>query len=390
MMPEIKLPDSSGKLQPYTLKGTPIAVAKGPKRFNRVAFAAAHIVVDPLKGGDPSASPILDWDSTLAFRHHLLDLGFGIAEAMDTAQRGMGLDWPGAHELIRQSLASARDRKDAVIYSGCGTEQLEPQDARSLDDVVAAYLTQLHAIQKLGGRIILMASRALARIAKTARDYETVYARVLKEADHPVILHWLGDMFDPALKGYWGANDFAPALETALSVIETNQTKVDGIKISLLDDEKEIIMRRRLPKSVKMYTGDDFNYPALIAGDAQGFSHALLGIFDAIAPAASLALEKLASGNHASYDKILAPTVPLSRLIFRAPTQYYKTGVVFLAWLNGFQDHFIMAGGAQSMRPLSHFAEILRLADQAGLLSDPDLAVKRMHRLLALHGIGNA
>jgi hypothetical protein len=389
-MRAIKLPDSAGKLASYTLTGTPLAVTNGPKTFNRVAFAAAHIVVDPLKGGDPSASPVIDWEKTLAFRHHLLDLGFGIAEAMDTAQRGMGLDWPGAYELIRQSLASVKDRKDAQIFSGCGTEQLDPARARSLDDVIAAYLTQLHAIQKLGGRIILMASRALACIAKTQADYETVYARVLAEADQPVILHWLGDMFDPALKGYWGAEDFAPALETALNVIAASRNKVDGIKISLLDDAKEIAMRRRLPAGVKMYTGDDFNYPDLIEGDAQGYSHALLGIFDPIAPAASLALEKLAAGDRQSYAKLLAPTVPLSRLIFRAPTQYYKTGVVFLAWLNGFQDHFIMAAGAQSMRPINYFADILRLADQAGLIGDPELAIRRMRQLLALNGIENA
>ena len=389
-MATIRLPDHAGTLEAYELTGTPLAVSKGPKRFNRVAFAAAHIVVDPLKTVDPSASPVFDWEKTLAFRRHLLDLGFGIAEAMDTAQRGMGLDWPGAHELIRQSLADARGRKDALIFSGCGTEQLDPAAARSLDDVIAAYLTQLQAIQKLGGRIILMASRALARVAKSPRDYETVYAKVLAEADHPVILHWLGDMFDPQLAGYWGASDFDPALATALRVIEANQSKVDGIKISLLDDEKEIVMRRRLPQAVKMYTGDDFNYPALIEGDAQGYSHALLGIFDPIAPAASLALEKLAQGDRASYAKLLAPTVPLSRLIFRAPTQYYKTGVVFLAWLNGFQDHFIMAAGAQSMRSLSYFADILRLADQAGLLGDPERARHRMKMLLALHGIENA
>jgi Protein of unknown function (DUF993) len=389
-MVAINLPDPAGALQTYKLTGTPLAISKGRKRFNRVAFAAAHIVVDPLKTSEPSASPVFDWEKTLAFRHHLIDLGFGIAEAMDTAQRGMGLDWPGAHELIRQSLNSVSDRKDAVIFSGCGTEQLDPGEARSLDDVTAAYLIQLHAIQKLGGRIILMASRALARIARSARDYETVYARVLAEADQPVILHWLGDMFDPQLKGYWGADDFAATLETALNVIEANQNKVDGIKISLLDDQKEIVMRRRLPPSVKMYTGDDFNYPALIEGDTQGHSHALLGIFDPIAPAASLALEKLAQGDRDSYAKLLAPTVPLSRLIFRAPTQYYKTGVVFLAWLNGFQDHFVMAGGAQSMRPLSYFADILRLADQAGLLRDPELACNRMRQLLALHGIEHA
>jgi len=389
-MVAIKLPDQAGKIASYRLTGTPLEVPKGPKRFNRVAYAAAHIVVDPLKTSDPAASPVFDWERTLAFRHHLLDLGFGIAEAMDTAQRGMGLDWPGAHELIRQSLNSAKDRKDAVIFSGCGTEQLDPAEARSLDDVSAAYLTQLHAIQKLGGRIILMASRALARIARTPRDYETVYARVLAEADRPVILHWLGDMFDPGLKGYWGAEDFTAALDTALRVIEANQGKVDGIKISLLDDQKEIVMRRRLPNAVKMYTGDDFNYPALIEGDAQGHSHALLGIFDPIAPAASLALTKLAQGDLKAYAKLLEPTVPLSRLIFRAPTQYYKTGVVFLAWLNGFQDHFTMAGGAQSLRPIGYFADILRLADQAGLLSDPELACNRMRQLLALHGIENA
>ena len=389
-MAQIKLPDSTGALQNYTLTGTPLEIKKGPKRFNRVAFAAAHIVVDPLKTAEPSASPVFDWEKTLAFRRHLIDLGFGIAEAMDTAQRGMGLDWPGALELIRQSLNSVKDRKDAVIFSGCGTEQLDPNEARSLDDVIAAYLGQLNAIQKLGGHIILMASRALARIARGPKDYETVYARVLAEAEHPVILHWLGDMFDPQLKGYWGTKEFAATLETALNVIEANKSKVDGIKISLLDDQKEIVMRRRLPSSVKMYTGDDFNYPALIEGDAQGHSHALLGIFDPIAPAASLALEKLAQGDRVSYEKLLAPTVPLSRLIFRAPTQYYKTGVVFLAWLNGFQDHFIMAGGAQSMRSLNYFADILRLADRAGLLSDPDLACKRMRQLLALHGIENA
>jgi hypothetical protein len=389
-MVAIKLPDHAGTLEAYKLTGAPLTVAKGPKHFNRTAFAAAHIVVDPLKTSDPAASPVFDWERTLAFRHHLIDLGFGIAEAMDTAQRGMGLDWPGAHELIRQSLNSTKDRKEAVIFSGCGTEQLDPSGARSLDDVVAAYLTQLHAIQKLGGRIILMASRALARIARSPQDYETVYARVLAEADHPVILHWLGDMFDSQLKGYWGTEDFDPALETALRVIASNQKKVDGIKISLLDDQKEIIMRRRLPASVKMYTGDDFNYPALIEGDGHGYSHALLGIFDPIAPAASLALEKLAQGDRGGYARLLEPTVPLSRLIFRAPTQYYKTGVVFLAWLNGFQDHFVMAGGAQSMRPLSYFADILKLADQAGLLGDPERACHCMRQLLALYGIENA
>lgn len=376
----IKLPEGS-----YTLRAEPLSVRNPKTPFNRVAFAAAHVVADALSPSDPSGPPAIDWEQTLAYRHHLLDLGFGIAEAMDTSQRGMGLDWPRALELITRSLADAGPRA-MRIYSGCGTDQLDPAKAKNLDDVVKAYLEQLHAIQKLGGRIILMASRALVRVAKSPEDYVKVYSRVLSEADHPVILHWLGEMFDPALKGYWGGMNFKEAMATCLSAIRSNVGKVDGIKISLLDDEKEVLMRRQLPASVKMYTGDDFNYPALIAGDEKGYSHALLGIFDAIAPAASAALVALAKGDAKRYEALLAPTVPLSRLIFRAPTQYYKTGIVFLAWLNGHQDHFVMVNGAQSMRPLPYFTEIFRLADQARLLSDPALAVKRMKQMLAVYG----
>jgi hypothetical protein len=369
----------------YTLQGKPIASKTSKQPFNRVVYAAAHVVADPFSNNDPTVKAAIDWPTTLKFRSHLLDLGFGIAEAMDTSQRGMGLDWPNALELIRQSLAHAGSRAH-LIASGCGTDHLLPQDAKSLDDVVRAYLEQLHAIQKLGGRIILMASRALVHVAKSPDDYIKVYSRVLAEADHPVVLHWLGEMFDPALKGYWGSCDFSATLETALKVISENFSKVDGIKISLLDDAKEVTMRRRLPASVKMYTGDDFNYPTLIEGDAQGYSHALLGIFDAIAPAASQALQALAAGDSKTYNDLMTPTVPLSRLIFRAPTQFYKTGIVFLAWLNGHQDHFIMINGAQSTRPLPYFVDCFKLADQAGLLRDPDLAVARMKKLLAVYG----
>ncbi len=383
---KIKLPGDNGALETYRLQGEPIPVRKPRSAFNRVAFAAAHVVADPRSGADPSGPPAIDWEATLAYRRHLLDLGFGIAEAMDTSQRGMGLDWPAALDLITRSLKAAGKRA-GLIYSGCGTDQLHPADARSLDDVVKAYLEQLHAIQKLDGRIILMASRALVKVAASPDDYIKVYSRVLAEADHPVILHWLGWMFDPALKGYWGGEDFTATMETCLALIAANRAKVDGIKISLLDARKEIDMRRRLPDGVKMYTGDDFNYPDLIAGDARGYSHALLGIFDAIAPAASAALAALAKGSVKKYRALLDPTVPLSRLIFRSPTQYYKTGIVFLAWLNGHQDHFVMVGGAQSMRPITDFAGIFRLADQAGLLRDPDLAVKRMKQLLAVHGL---
>ena len=382
---KIKLPTVNGGSESYTLVGRPLPDRKPKSPFNRVALAAAHVVADPLSDADPSGEPAIDWKATLRYRTRLLDLGFGIAEAMDTSQRGMGLTWPSALELIKQSLSHAGSRQH-MISSGVGTDHLPPSEARSLDDVVAAYLHQLHAVQKLGGRVILMASRALVRVAKNPDDYAKVYERVLHDADHPVILHWLGGMFDPALAGYWGGNDFAKTMQTCLGVISDNRTKIDGIKISLLDDQKEIIMRRRLPQSVKMYSGDDFNYPTLIAGDEHGHSHALLGIFDGIAPAASAALASLAKGDRTSYDALMEPTVPLSRLIFRAPTQYYKTGIVFLAWLNGFQDHFIMVNGAQSMRPLSYFTALFKLADQARLLRKPDLAVTCMKKLLAVYG----
>jgi Protein of unknown function (DUF993) len=377
---DIKFPDGVYKLQDNAVSASIVA-----KPFNRVVYAAAHVVADPFSNDDPTLRAAIDWPTTLKFRSHLLDLGFGIAEAMDTSQRGMGLDWPNALELIRQSLAHAGSRAH-LIASGCGTDHLLPQDAKTLDDVVRAYLEQMHAIQKLGGRIILMASRALVQVAKTPDDYVKVYSRVLAEADHPVILHWLGEMFDPALQGYWGNSDFSSTMATAMQVISNNQAKVDGIKISLLDDAKEVTMRRSLPPSVKMYTGDDFNYPVLIEGDAQGYSHALLGIFDAIAPVASQALQALAVGDSKTYNDLMSPTVPLSRLIFRAPTQFYKTGIVFLAWLNGHQDHFIMINGAQSARPLPYFVECFKLADKAGLLRDPDMAVSRMKKLLAVYG----
>ena len=377
---KIHLIDDHGKLQPHKLIGEPLAARKPTKPFNRVAFAAAHVVADPLRGG-------IDWRGTIAYRRYLLNLGFGIAEAMDTSQRGMGLDWPDALELIRRSIDDAGSKKSKLIYSGCGTDHLNLTEAHSLDDVIEAYLIQLHAIQKLGGRIILMASRALVRAAKTPEDYIKVYSAVLREVDHPVILHWLGPMFDPALRGYWGVEDFTSTMRTCLAVINENAKKVDGIKISLLDAEKEIIMRQSLPASIKMYTGDDFNYAELIAGDANGYSHALLGIFDAIAPAASIALGALAKDELNKFHSVLAPTVPLSRLIFKAPTQFYKTGIVFLAWLNGHQDHFIMINGAQSSRSLLHFVEIFKLADAAGLLRKPELAVQRMKKLFAVYGV---
>jgi len=364
-------------------------IRSAPPKFNRVAYAAAHVVVDPLADGDPHLGATIDWDATLEFRRYLWDLGFGVAEAMDTAQRGMGLDWPAALELIRHTLADAKGRPGAVVGCGAGTDHLEIGKAHTVDEVIRAYESQFEAIEALGGRIILMASRALAAAAKGPEDYQRVYDRLLRQVRQPVVIHWLGEMFDPALAGYWGSGDPLRAMETALSVIAANAAKVDGVKISLLSKEKEILMRRRLPAGVRMYTGDDFNYAELIEGDEHGYSDALLGIFDAIAPAASLALGRLAEGDKAGFDRLLAPTVPLSRHIFTAPTRFYKTGVVFLAYLNGLQNHFHMIGGQQSARSLQHLAELFRLADAARVLRNPELAAKRLAIVMAQGGIGS-
>jgi len=382
----LTLPAAAGKLAPYTLK-QPKAFPASPPPFSRIAFAAAHVVADPLADHDPWLKPAIDWDRTIAFRRHLWSLGLGVAEAMDTAQRGMGLDWTDALELIRRTLDAARDMPGAVIASGAGTDHLVPGPDVTVDRVIAAYEEQCGAIEKLGGRIILMASRALTACAKSPDDYARVYGRILAGVKQPVILHWLGEMFDPALAGYWGRAEHMQAMEVCLDVIAANAAKVDGIKISLLDKDKEILMRRRLPKGVRMYTGDDFNYAELIAGDDQGHSDALLGIFDAIAPAASAALGALTRGETATFHNILVPTVPLSRHIFKAPTRFYKTGVVFMAYLNGHQDHFLMVGGQQSARSALHLAELFRLADAAGLLGDLGRAASRMKAVMAVHGI---
>jgi hypothetical protein len=391
----LQLPSTGGELSAYTLRGTEPVKPATDLRFNRIAYSAAHVVADPRAAIDPWLQCAVDWDSTIAYRRRLWSLGLGVAEAMDTAQRGMGLDWPTSLELIRRSLDAAHDLPGALIASGCGTDHLALEAVKTVDEVIAAYEEQMAAIEKLGGKLIVMASRALARVARSPADYERVYDRILSQAAQPVILHWLGEMFDPALAGYWGAKDVDAAMDTALGIIAAHADKVDGIKISLLDKGKEIAMRRRLPPGVRMYTGDDFNYAELIAGDGfgsrstQGQSDALLGIFDAIAPAASAALGELTQGNIEKFHAILGPTVPLSRHIFAAPTRFYKTGVVFMAWLNGHQSHFTMVGGQHSTRSLPHLAELFRLADAANLLEQPELAVRRMKTLLALHGIDN-
>jgi hypothetical protein len=386
-MRTIKLLDAKGAVSEFRMAGERTWRVPQKPAFNRVVYSAAHVVADARRPHDPSFEAAIDWDATLEYRRHLFSLGLGVAEAMDTAQRGMGLDWPTSLELIKRSVTVAKGHPGAIIASGAGTDQLVPHDGLTLADVIAAYEEQVSAIEAAGGRLILMASRALALIARSADDYEHVYGTILRQVEQPVILHWLGDMFDPALAGYWGSADLDVAMDVCLRVIEANAGKIDGIKISLLDKDKEIAMRRRLPAHIKMYTGDDFNYAELIEGDAHGYSHALLGIFDAIAPAASSALAALAGGDAATFRRILEPTVPLSRHIFAAPTRFYKTGVVFLAWLNGHQDHFVMVGGQQSARSGVHFSELFRLADAAGLFDDPDATAARMRHFMAVQGV---
>jgi hypothetical protein len=380
----LRLPREGGAIRPYTPGApSPYEVPHAPAR-TRVAYAAAHVVADPLATRDPDGPARLDWEATLAFRRHLWSHGFLVAEAMDTAQRGMGLDWDATQELIRRSVTEAR-AVGGGIAAGAGTDHLAA--GASLGAVCAAYEEQCAFVESAGAPVILMASRALAAAAQGPDDYADVYAHVLGALERPAILHWLGPAFDPALDGYWGSSDLDAAGETMLAIIAANAGKVDGIKVSLLDHEREIALRRALPDGVRMYTGDDFDYPELIRGDERGHSDALLGIFDAIAPAAAAALAALDDGDAERYDEILAPTVPLSRHIFRAPTYRYKTGIVFLAFLNDHQRHFRMVGGQEGARSITHLAELFALADAAGLLRDPELAAARMRGVLELAGV---
>ncbi|MDF2963079.1 MAG: hypothetical protein K0S39_4814 [Paenibacillus sp.] len=386
MAQSIQLPRAGGELYTYELgNSAAFEIPKGPLK-NRIAFSAAHVVCDPFANTDPLAQSKIDFKATMEYRHYLWSLGLSVAEAMDTAQRGMGLDWNASKELIKHSIVEARS-VGGNMASGAGTDHLAPGANVTLEAVEAAYEEQCSFIEGEGGRIILMASRALAACAKSPEDYERVYGKILSQVSQPVILHWLGDMFDPQLAGYWGHQDPDAAMEVCLRVIRANADKVDGIKISLLDASKEIKMRRLLPEGVKMYTGDDFNYPELIRGDEQGFSHALLGIFDAIAPAAAAGLHALDAGDLDRYHSILDKTLPLSRHIFQRPTFAYKTGIVFMAYLNGHQSHFRMIGGAEGARSVVHLSDLFVMADQAGLFINPDLAVERMRKVLTLSGV---
>lgn len=385
----LTLPTEDARLQPYELKGRPLTPRAPRIPLTRTAFAAAHVVSDPLRERNPwDTRPAVDWEATLRFRQALWDQGLGLAEAMDTAQRGMGVDWPTAKELIQRTMEAAKAHPmKPRVACGAGTDHVAASALATADAIRAAYEDQMAAIEAAGGQIILMASRAFPAIGARPDTYHSVYRHLIDGAREPVILHWLGDMFDPALKGYWGSTDVSDASDFVLNLIAENPAKVDGIKISLLDQSHEEAFRKRLPAGVRLYTGDDFNYAPLIAGDGTYHSHALLGIFAAIAPAAAQALEALAEGDMQTYSGLLAPTVPLSREIFRAPTRFYKAGIAFLSWLNGYQSHFVMPAGFQASRDITHYAAVFRLADQARLLLKPDLAEHRMRTLLALHGI---
>jgi Protein of unknown function (DUF993) len=386
-MATVKLPRADHTIHEYQLgPAANFARESGPIK-SRIGFAALHVVADPFADLNPTLDVAVDWDATIAYRRYVWSLGLAVAEAMDTAQRGMGLPWSSARELIKRSVTEAKSVAGAVVASGAGTDDLAPGPRVTIADVEAAYEESCGFIESVGGRVILMASRALAACAKGPDDYVKVYGRILGQVREPVIIHWLGDMFDPALAGYWGSHDLDRATETLLAIVNDYAPKIDGVKISLLDQRREIAMRRRFPKSVRMYTGDDFDYPTTIGGDAQGYSDALLGIFDVIAPAASAALHALDRGDRAAFERVLAPTLPLSRHVFGAPTRFYKTGVVFAAYLNGHQSHFRMVGGLEGARSIVHLSEQFRLMDAAGLLRDPELAATRMRRVLALAGV---
>ncbi|GHD99196.1 dihydrodipicolinate synthase family protein [Streptomyces alanosinicus] len=379
----IRLPRADGTLRAYEPRTEPLLFPPGTPFTSRTVFSAAHVVADPRADVSPDSPAAVDWDATLAFRRHLWAHGLGVAEAMDTAQRGMGLDWAGAAELIRRSAAEARTA-GGRIACGVGTDQIT---GGALAEIRAAYEEQLAVVEEAGAQPILMASRALAAAASGPEDYLEIYGHLLRQSAEPVILHWLGPMFDPALKGYWGSADLDAATKVFLEVIAAHPDKVDGVKVSLLDARREIGLRRRLPKGVRCYTGDDFHYPELIAGDEQGFSHALLGVFDPLGPLAAEAVRVLDTGDTAGFRELLDPTVALSRHLFQPPTRFYKTGVVLLAWLAGHQSHFTMVGGLQSARSLPHLARAYELADGLGLFPDPALAEQRMTNLLSLYGV---
>lgn len=382
-MTELRLLRAGGLVESVPLGQGVVALPAGGAPQARVAYAAAHVI--PFAWGDnvPGEPGQVDWDATLAYRHHIWNLGLGVADAMDTAQRNMGMDWSLTAELIRRTAAEANSVGGRLVV-GVNTDHLDSSDV-SLDAIVSAYLHQLEVAEDAGAQGVMMASRHLARSAADSSDYVQVYGEVLSRAQKPVVLHWLGDAFDANLLGYFG-NDLSSAMQTVEEIIVTNQSQVSGIKMSLLDADAEISLRRRLPGDVRMFTGDDYNYVGLIEGDEEGYSDALLGAFAAFPSVASRALGFIDSGAFDQYKAVLGPTEALSRQIFKAPTQFYKTGVAFMSWLNGHQSAFSMVGGLHSARSLTHLSEVVRLANDSGVFERPEVAAERWHSMLTLNG----
>ena len=392
-MTSVRLPQPDGSRRIHELGPPGRWVRPEAPLRSRTAYAAAHVVPLPLADSTPGSPARLDWDATLAYRHELWSYGLGVADAMDTAQRGMGLNWAATKELIRRSGAEAA-AVGGRLACGAGTDQLDldalPAGRAGLDVVLGAYLEQVEVVTDAGAQVILMASRALSRVARTPADYHHVYAELLRQVREPVILHWLGPMFDPELTGYWGSTDVPAATETFFGLVRDHAERVDGVKVSLLDARHEVALRAELAglaTPVRLYTGDDFNYPELIHGDGEHHSDALLGVFAAIYPAASAALQAYDAGEPERGLALLESTVELGRHIFCAPTPYYKTGIAFLSWLNGHQPGFVLVAGLQAGRSLPHLVRILELADRAGLLLAPDLAARRMTTLLQVYGV---
>jgi Protein of unknown function (DUF993) len=384
-MTEVAGIDATGAVTRWELSDAPSLRRPTAPLRSRTAYAAAHVV--PRVGAEnvPGAPADIDWDATLAFRHHLWSWGLGVADAMDTAQRNMGLDVAATRELITRSAAEARSVGGALVV-GVNTDHVD-DEVISLRAVIDAYVEQLHLAEDAGAGVVLMASRHLARAASSAADYAHVYREVLARAGAPVVLHWLGEAFDPQLAGYFGSRDVPTCIDTVVGIMTENVDRVRGIKMSLLDAGHEITVRSRLPRGTTLFTGDDFHYVDLIAGDGERHSDALLGAFAAVAPNASAAIQALDAGDPAGYHRILGPTEALSRHVFAAPTYYYKTGVAFLSWLNGHQPAFTMVGGLHAARSLPHLSTLVRLADRAGALEHPELAAERWNSYLALHGV---
>lgn len=387
-MTHLVLPDSDGKLTQVELAAPAALITSSAPPTSRAVYAAAHVVADPLRACDavPGVEQI-DWDATLELRRRLWSLGLGVAESMDTAQRGMGLDWAGARELALRTLADADERGGDVVV-GIATDQIDSPTA-DLGQIRDAYLEQIADIESAGGSVVMMASRHLARAAQSPEDYAKVYGEVLAQVTRPVILHWLGAMFDPALAGYWGHDEPKAAMGCVVDIIGAHVDKVRGIKVSLLDAALETLLRELIPAPARVFTGDDFNYVDLIAGDGTRHSEALLGAFAAVPRFASAAFARLDAGDTAGFRDILEPTLPLSRLVFSAPTQYYKVGVAWLTYLDGGQHHFRMLKGFETGRNLLHLAELVRVAGGLGLFTDPDLAAQRASAYFAVQGVGS-